>query len=31
MKKVPVVAGVATALVGLSVPVVLIMTDSETR
>ena len=28
MKKLPVVAGVATALVGLSVPVVLMMTDS---
>ena len=28
MKKLPVVAGVATALVGLSVPVVLMLTDS---
>jgi hypothetical protein len=28
MKKVPVVAGIATALVGLSVPVVLMLTDS---
>ena len=28
MKKLPVVAGVATALVGLSVPVVLMMSDS---